>query len=94
MAKKMTEAERSRLDLEVLRALAGRCDVATYVIRNVLDWPGQPFYRTGLQTSQVLRSCRRLVRAGTVEEGRTRYLTQKAWRITPAGRSALGGTDA
>lgn len=88
---RLTVEQLRALDKEVLRALAGRCDEMTYVIRNVIDWPGQPFHRFGIQTAHVLRSCRRLESVGYVEKGRSSYAVQKAWRITPAGRAALEG---
>lgn len=85
----LTAADRDRLDLSVLESLSTRGQEPTYVIRNVLDWPGKPWHRKGLMTSAVLRSCRRLERRGHVIEARTSYAVMKAWEITPLGRSAL-----
>lgn len=90
---KLTEAQRQVLDLEVLRALSTRCAVMTYVIRNVVDWPGRPLHQAGVDTPSVLRACRRLVKRGHVEAGRSPYLTQKAWQITDTGRAALERPD-
>lgn len=81
------------LDNEVLLALSTRSTIPTYVIRNTLDWTGKVFHRQGLQTSHVLRSCRRLEKRGLVEEGWSFYEVMKAWCITPAGRAALAARD-
>lgn len=80
---------RGQLDAEILRALDEHGNVATYVIRNIVDWPGEIFHRTGIGTSHVLTACRRLERRGHVAERPTSYLVMKTWEITPAGRAAL-----
>lgn len=90
---KLNVAQSRTLDREILTALAGRCDVATYVIRNILDWPNRPLHRIGLQTSHVLTACRRLERNKLIEKGRTRYAIMKVWRITEAGRLALSDKE-
>lgn len=90
---RLTASERESLDRAVLVALLSRCDEATYVIRNILDWPGKPFHRKGLLTSDILRACRRLEKKALIAEGRSQYAIMKTWRITPAGRLALEQSD-
>lgn len=84
------KAGRDELDWLVLDML-GRVggDDMTYVLRNRLDQPGRPLYRSGLTTAQVLQACRRLERLGFVRTTRTVYAVQKCWVITDAGRARL-----
>ena len=92
MSEKLTKEDRERLDKSVLQAALDRGENATYVLRNNLDWPGKPWHRRGVTTSMILRACRRLERAGLIEERPTPYITMLSWRITPAGRAALEKT--
>jgi hypothetical protein len=87
---KLTKAQ---LDAEILRALDEHGNAATYVIRNIVDWPGKIFHGAMLGTSHVLTACRRLERRGHVAEKPTSYLVMKVWDITPAGRAALSQAD-
>lgn len=86
---KLTKKHRDQLDLDVLRMSAQTSTPPTYVLRNMLDWPGEGWHRVGLETSDVLRACRRLEAQGLIEEARSFYAVMKAWSITPAGREAL-----
>lgn len=88
----MAKFNPAMLDGEILKALSGRSDgAATYVLRNILDWPGEPFHRQWLGTSHVLTACRRLERKGLAEEVPSIYAVMKKWRITDLGRQALTG---
>lgn len=80
------------LDREVLREIVRRPTAPTYVIRNGLDWPGQPLHRKGLLTRQVLASCRRLEKRGYAKEASTGYLVMKCWEPTPGGRAFVSLT--
>lgn len=86
---RLTPEQRTKLDTDVLRAATEWSGGATYVLRNRLDWPGKSWHRKNLQTSDVLRSCRRLEAKGLIEREPTSYAVMLSWRTTEAGRRAL-----
>ena len=90
----MSEAaanRRHRLDAMVVKAVATRESLATYVIRNMMSSPsdqwGLGFWR-GLKTSEVLRACRRLEKRGLISEAPTSYVVMKSWRLAPPPKEA------
>lgn len=90
----LSEVQRRMLDDDVLKAASKWGDRApTYVIRNTLDWPGKPWHRKGLKTSDVLRACRRLKKAGLLEEAPSDYRVMKCWSPTEAGKRALAEAE-
>ena len=74
---------RADLDAAVLAALSGRSKEVTYVIRNIVA--ERPGWRD-LSSAQVRAACRRLERAGLIEQAPTSYAVMLFWRITQAGR--------
>lgn len=82
-----TKKERDELDRDLLKAICEHPGQATYYYRNVLDERGTQWYRRGLATSHVLRTCRRLEKLGLIEEKRSNYLVMKEWKPTDAGRA-------
>lgn len=86
MAKLTTPAD---LDRAVLKALSARGDTMTYVLRNCLVMDGYYGHRPRkIETSKVLRACRRLAKLRHAEEVQVNA-RDKCWRITAAGRAAL-----
>lgn len=75
---------RADLDNAVLAALTKRQDSMTYVIRNIAA--ERPGWRD-LTTSRVLTACRRLARAGLIEQVPSPYAVMLCWRLTEAGRA-------
>ena len=79
----------SDLDREVLKAVAERFGMMTYVIRNTLVMGHErPKWRSDLSTARVLRSCRRLEARGLAEEVATSYSVGKCWAATADGHRA------
>lgn len=100
----MKSASRSRrrwsataLDNDILKVLSERTDGMTYVIRNILAKgsqrsPGSDLKEwRGITTAHVLTACRRLQRAGELEEEASNYLTQKCWKLSAAARARASG---
>lgn len=75
---------RADLDAAVLAALADRHDAMTYVIRNIAA--ERPGWRD-LTTARILSACRRLAKAGLIEQVPSIYAVMLCWRITSAGRA-------
>lgn len=75
---------RADLDAAVLAALAERYDAVTYVIRNIAA--ERPGWRD-LTTARILTACRRLARAGMIEQVPSIYAVMLCWRVTEAGRA-------
>ena len=84
---KLTKAQRDQLDKEVLKASTEWSPNATYVLRNRISRQSKI---SGLKTATVLRSCRRLEKAGLLKQFHASgYAVMLVWEITPAGRAAL-----
>jgi hypothetical protein len=75
-----------KFDEAVLKAISIRPGAATYVIRNMMSWPSDHWrvgFWYGLETSTVLRACRRLKKRGLIEEAPSSYAVMKCWRPSP-----------
>ncbi len=70
------------MDAQCLKAVQEQGWAATYVLRNVMDWPGKPLHRKGLKTSHVLTTCKRLERQGKIKGAPSDYAFGLAWQIT------------
>ncbi len=87
--------ELSQFDGAVLKAIKSRDSLATYVIRNMMAWPSDHWkvgFWPNLQTSTVLRACRRLQKRGLIEEATTSYAVMKCWREVSSGRTLADAT--
>lgn len=91
MHKRLTKEERVRFDVDVLSTVAEIGGGLTWRISDYMNRPGKPWHGIGLQTSDVLRACRRLERLNLIrlESRRTSYRAMLFWEITDAGRSML-----
>ncbi|MGO4735953.1 hypothetical protein AB4099_05380 [Bosea sp. 2KB_26] len=72
----------TQLDHSVLKAITRSPGQATYVIRNMLSWKDDHWdcgFWPGLETSAVLRSCRRLQKCGLIAEASSSYAVMKCW---------------
>lgn len=81
--------ELSQFDAAVLKAIKSQDSLPTYVIRNMMSWPSDHWevgFWPNLQTSTVLRACRRLEKRGLIEEAPTNYAVMKCWREVGSGR--------
>jgi len=88
---KLTEAHRDSLDRAVLRAAGEWSPNATYVLRNRIS---RQSAMPKLTTAAVLRSCRRLERAGLLQQYQNSgYAVMLVWELTDAGRAALEAQD-
>lgn len=84
---KLTKAVRDDLDAKVLQAAAEWTPNATYVLRNRISRQQRG---STLTTAAVLRSCRRLEKAGLLQEyKKSGYAVMLVWELTTAGRQAL-----
>lgn len=81
--------ELPKFDAAVLKAIGIRPGAATYVLRNMMAWPNdhwQVGFWPSLETSRVLRACRRLQKRGLIEEASTSYVVMKCWRLVGSGQ--------
>ncbi|CAM5194447.1 putative protein OS=Bosea thiooxidans OX=53254 GN=SAMN05660750_03297 PE=4 SV=1 [Bosea thiooxidans] len=75
----------AKFDEAVLAAISKAPGRATYVLRNMMTWPNDHWkvgFWPALETSAVLRACRRLQKRGLIEESPTAYAVMKCWRPT------------
>lgn len=71
-----------KLDYAVLGILKSGYEYPTYVLRNILDEPCGQFYRSGLRTSHVLTACKRLWRAGKIQQMPRMSTNSYVWRLS------------
>lgn len=82
-----------RFDAAVLDAIGIRPGAATYVLRNMMAWPNDHWklgFWPSLETSRVLRACRRLQKRGLIEEAPSAYVVMKCWRPVAASDGSRG----
>ncbi|MFC5391661.1 hypothetical protein [Bosea vestrisii] len=79
---------RADLDAAVLAVLAQRDLAITAVIRGIVA--ARPGWRD-LTTGRILTACRRLERAGLIEQAQSSYAVMLSWRITQTGRGQRQG---